>query len=412
MTAALAAVFLFGFNVFMSHLMNTYNRQPVIFTHGEGIWLWDDHGNKYLDALAGVAVNGLGHAHPKLVKAISGQAAKLIHVSNIYHIAEQEALADKLAEISGMDNVFFCNSGCEANEAAIKLARLYGHNKGIDTPEIIVMERSFHGRTMATLSATGNRKAQAGFEPLVSGFIRVPYDDLEAVKQIASRKNNVVAILVEPVQGEGGVQIPADMAAYLQGLRKVCDDNGWLMMLDEVQSGIGRTGTWFAFQHTGMTPDVMTLAKGLGSGVPIGACVAKGTAADIFTPGKHGSTFGGNPLATTAGLTTLNVIQDEKLRENAHKMGDLICAQLRATLSDVAGAAKGVVSIRNAGLMIGIELDRSCAELVKMALETKLLINVTAEKVVRLLPPLVISEAEANELAARLSVLIKQFLSQ
>ena len=412
MTAALAAVFLFGFNIFMSHLMNTYNRQPVIFTHGEGIWLWDDYGNKYLDALAGVAVNGLGHAHPKLVKAINGQAAKLIHVSNIYHIAEQEALADKLAEISGMDNVFFCNSGCEANEAAIKLARLYGHNKGIDTPEIIVMERSFHGRTMATLSATGNRKAQAGFEPLVSGFIRVPYDDLEAVKQIASRKNNVVAILVEPVQGEGGVQIPVDMAAYLQGLRKVCDDNGWLMMLDEVQSGIGRTGTWFAFQHTSMTPDVMTLAKGLGSGVPIGACVAKGIAADIFTPGKHGSTFGGNPLAATAGLATLNAIQDEKLRENAHKMGDLICTQLRATLSDVAGAAKGVVSIRNVGLMIGLELDRPCAELVKMALETKLLINVTAEKVVRLLPPLVINEAEANELAARLSVLIKQFLSQ
>ncbi len=392
----------------MSHLMNTYSRQPVTFTHGEGVWLWDKEGNKYLDALAGVAVNGLGHAHPKLVNAISQQVAKMIHVSNIYGIAEQEKLADKLAEISGMDKVFFCNSGCEANEAAIKLARLYGHNKGIETPETIVMERAFHGRTMATLSATGNRKAQAGFEPLVSGFIRVPYDDLEAVKQIASRKNNVVAILVEPVQGEGGVYIPADMAAYLQGLRKVCDDNGWLMMLDEVQSGIGRTGTWFAFQHTGMTPDVMTLAKGLGSGVPIGACVAKGAAADIFTPGKHGSTFGGNPLATTAGLTTLHAIQDEKLRENAQKMGDLICDGLRSALKGVAG----VMVIRNAGLMIGIELDRPCADLVKMALETKLLINVTAEKVVRLLPPLVINEAEANELAARLSVLIKQFLSQ
>lgn len=392
----------------MSHLMNTYGRQPITFTKGQGVWLWDEAGNKYLDALAGVAVNGLGHAHPKLVKAISEQAAKLIHVSNIYHIAEQEKLADKLAEISGMDKVFFCNSGCEANEAAIKLARLYGHNKGIENPEIIVMERSFHGRTMATLSATGNRKAQAGFEPLVSGFIRVPYDDLEAVKQIASRKNNVVAILVEPVQGEGGVYIPADMRAYLQGLRKVCDDNGWLMMLDEVQSGIGRTGTWFAFQHTGMTPDVMTLAKGLGSGVPIGACVAKGAAAEVFTPGKHGSTFGGNPLATMAGLTTLNVIQDEKLRENAQKMGDLIVAQLKAALSGVAG----VVIIRNAGLMVGIELDRPCADLVKMALETKLLINVTAEKVVRLLPPLVINEAEANELVTRLSALIRQFLSQ
>ncbi|HNV89116.1 MAG TPA: aspartate aminotransferase family protein [Methylotenera sp.] len=392
----------------MSHLMNTYGRQPITFTHGEGVWLWDESGNKYLDALAGVAVNGLGHAHPKLTKAISEQAAKLIHVSNIYHIAEQEQLADKLAELSGMDKVFFCNSGCEANEAAIKLARLYGHNKGIHNPEIIVMERAFHGRTMATLSATGNRKTQAGFEPLVSGFIRVPYDDLEAVKQIATRKNNVVAILVEPVQGEGGVYIPADMRAYLEGLRKVCDDNGWLLMLDEVQSGIGRTGTWFAFQHTDMMPDVMTLAKGLGSGVPIGACVAKGAAAEVFTPGKHGSTFGGNPLATMAGLTTLNAIQVEKLRENAQQMGDLIVSQLKTALNGVAG----VVVIRNAGLMIGIELDRPCSELVKMALEDKLLINVTAEKVVRLLPPLVISEAEANELATRLSALIKQFLSQ
>lgn len=390
------------------HLMETYNRQPVTFTKGQGVWLWDDKGEKYLDALAGVAVNGLGHAHPKLVKAISEQAAKLIHVSNIYHVAEQEALANKLAEISGMDKVFFCNSGCEANEAAIKLARLYAHQKGITNPEIIVMERSFHGRTMATLSATGNRKAQAGFEPLVSGFVRVPYDDLEAVKQIASRKNNVVAILVEPVQGEGGIHIPADMKAYFQGLRKVCDDNGWLFMLDEVQSGIGRTGTWFAFQHTDIFPDVMTLAKGLGSGVPIGACLAKGVAAGVFTPGKHGSTFGGNPLATMAGITTLNAIADENLRENAQKMGNLIVANLKAELAN----EKGVLVVRNAGLMIGIELDRPCAELVKMALETKLLINVTADKVVRLLPPLIINEAEAKELAQRLSVLIKQFLSK
>lgn len=390
------------------HLMETYNRQPVTFTKGQGVWLWDDKGEKYLDALAGVAVNGLGHAHPKLVKAISEQAAKLIHVSNIYHVAEQEALANKLAEISGMDKVFFCNSGCEANEAAIKLARLYAHQKGITNPEIIVMERSFHGRTMATLSATGNRKAQAGFEPLVSGFVRVPYDDLDAVKQIASRKNNVVAILVEPVQGEGGIHIPADMKAYFQGLRKVCDDNGWLFMLDEVQSGIGRTGTWFAFQHTDIFPDVMTLAKGLGSGVPIGACLVKGVAAGVFTPGKHGSTFGGNPLATMAGITTLNAIADENLRENAQKMGNLIVANLKAELAN----EKGVLVVRNAGLMIGIELDRPCAELVKMALETKLLINVTADKVVRLLPPLIINEAEAKELAQRLSVLIKQFLSK
>ena len=392
----------------MSRLMNTYGRQPVTFVKGEGVWLFDAEGNQYLDALSGVAVNGLGHTHPKMVKAISEQVAKLIHVSNIYHIAEQEALADKLAEISGMDKVFFCNSGCEANEAAIKLARLYGHNKGIENPEIIVMERSFHGRTMATLSATGNRKAQAGFEPLVSGFVRVPYDDLDAIKAVASRKNNVVAILVEPVQGEGGVHIPADMAAYLQGLRALCDINGWLLMLDEVQSGIGRTGTWFAFQHTGITPDVMSLAKGLGSGVPIGACIAKGEAAETFTYGKHGSTFGGNPLAATAGLTTLSVIEAERLRENALAMGDVICNGLRAALSGVSG----VTVIRNAGLMIGVELDRPCGDLVKIALENKLLINVTAEKVVRLLPPLVINEAEAKELVSRLSILIKQFLSQ
>jgi len=390
------------------HLMDTYNRNPVTFVKGQGVWLWDDKGEKYLDALAGIAVNGLGHAHPKLVKAISEQAGKLIHVSNVYQVAEQAVLADKLAEVSGMDKVFFCNSGCEANEAAIKLARLYGHQKGIENPEIIVMERSFHGRTMATLSATGNRKTQAGFEPLVSGFVRVPYDDLAAIQAIASRKNNVVAILVEPVQGEGGVYIPADMSGYFKGLRKLCDDNGWLLMLDEVQSGIARTGTWFAFQHTGVFPDVMTLAKGLGSGVPIGACVAKGVAAEVFTPGKHGSTFGGNPLATTAGLATLNIIAEEKLRENAQKMGDLIVASLKKELAN----EKGVQEIRNAGLMVGIELDRPCAELVKMALADKLLINVTADKVVRLLPPLVINETEVKELVARLSKLIKAFLNQ
>lgn len=390
----------------MSHLMNTYGRQPITFTHGEGVWLWGTNGEKYLDALSGVAVNSLGHAHPVLVKAIQTQVAKMIHVSNIYHIAEQEALANKLAEISGMDRVFFCNSGCEANEAAIKLARLYAHNKNIANPEIIVMERSFHGRTMATLSATGNRKAQAGFEPLVSGFVRVPFDDLAAVKAIASRKNNVVAILVEPVQGEGGIHIPADMAAYMQGLRKVCDDNGWLLMLDEVQSGIGRTGTWFAFQHTDILPDVMTLAKGLGSGVPIGACLARGVAAETFVPGKHGSTFGGNPLATTAGLTTLDVITNEKLRENAQQMGDLINQLIKDAFKNEAG----VKVVRNAGLMVGIELDRPCGELVKMALEAHLLINVTAEKVVRLLPPLVINEYEVRELVSRLAPLIMRFL--
>jgi acetylornithine/N-succinyldiaminopimelate aminotransferase len=387
------------------HLMNTYGRQPVTFVKGQGVWLYDEAGNQYLDALAGVAVNGLGHAHPKLVQVISEQAAKLIHVSNIYQISEQAALADKLAALSGLDKVFFCNSGCEANEAAIKIARLYGHNKGVESPEIIVMESSFHGRTMATLSATGNRKAQAGFEPLVSGFVRVPFDDIEAVKAVASRKNNVVAILVEPVQGEGGIHIPADMKAYMQGLRKVCDENGWLLMLDEVQSGIGRTGTWFAFQHTDIMPDVMTLAKGLGSGVPIGACVAKGIAADTFTPGKHGSTFGGNPLATAAGLATLNIVAEEKLRENAETVGNWLNAQF----SEAFKENKAVVNIRNAGLMIGIELDRPCAELVKLALANKLLINVTADNVVRLLPPLVMNLQEANQLVEILVPLIKSF---
>jgi len=386
--------------------MNTYGRQPVTFEKGVGVWLYDAQGNAYLDALSGVAVNGLGHAHPKFVATVSAQIGRLVHVSNIYQIAEQARLADKLAEISGMDKVFFCNSGCEANEAAIKLARLYGHNKGIENPEIIVMERAFHGRTMATLSATGNRKAQAGFEPLVSGFVRVPYDDLEAVQQVAKRKNNVVAVLVEPVQGEGGIHIPADMAAYFQGLRQVCDDNGWLLMLDEVQSGIGRTGTWFAFQHTGIMPDVMSLAKGLGSGVPIGACLAKGAAADVFTPGKHGSTFGGNPLAATAGISTLDIIADEKLRENAEAMGDFLNAQFTEAFKD----NKAVVNIRNAGLMIGIELDRPCSDLVKTALAHQLLINVTADKVIRLLPPLIISKQEAQELVNRLVPIVKSFL--
>ncbi len=389
------------------HLMNTYMRQPITFAKGEGIWLWDSAGEKYMDALAGVAVNGLGHAHPKLLQAISAQAAKLIHVSNLYQVAEQAALADKLCAIAGMDKVFFCNSGCEANEASIKLARLYGHNKGISNPEIIVMDKSFHGRTMATLSATGNRKVQAGFEPLVSGFIRVPYDDIEAVKQVASRNANVVAILVEPVQGEGGINIPKDSGAYLESLRQICDAHDWLLMLDEVQTGVGRTGTWFAFQHTAIKPDVMSLAKGLGSGVPIGACLARGKAADVFVYGKHGSTFGGNPLACAAGLATLQTIEQEGLCANAEKMGDLIRSRLVAELADTPA----VLAVRNAGLMIGIELDRPCAELVKMALAAKLLINVTADKVVRLLPPLVINAEEAEELVTRLAAVIKAFLN-
>jgi acetylornithine aminotransferase len=394
------------FERFMSHLMNTYGRLPVTFEKGEGVWLFDNHGEKYLDALSGVAVNGLGHAHPKLIQAINQQVAKLIHVSNIYHIREQELLADKLCEVSGMDKVFFCNSGCEANEASIKLARLYGHQRGVANPEIIVMEKSFHGRTLATLSATGNRKAQAGFEPLVSGFVRVPYDDVEAVKQVALNNKNVVAILVEPVQGEGGINIPHDATGYLKALREICDTQGWLLMVDEVQTGIGRTGTWFAFQHTEIQPDVMSLAKGLGSGVPIGACLARGVAAETFTPGKHGSTFGGNPLATAAGLATLSIIQEEKLRENADKMGNLIAQGFRAAFADTPE----VVSIRNAGLMIGVELDRPCAELVKLALAEHMLINVTAERVIRLLPPLVINESEVAHLVSKLSAVVKKFL--
>ena len=390
-----------------THLMNTYNRQPVTFVKGEGVWLWDDKGEKYLDALAGVAVNGLGHGHPSLVKAISDQAARLIHVSNYYHIAEQEALADKLCEVSGMDKVFFCNSGCEANEASIKLARLYGHNKGVEVPQIIVMEQSFHGRTLATLSATGNSKVQVGFEPLVTGFIRVPYDDIAAVRAVATSNPNVVAILVEPVQGEGGINIPKDSSAYLETLRGICDEHDWLLMVDEVQTGIGRTGTWFSFQHTAIKPDVMSLAKGLASGVPIGACVAHGKAANVFTYGKHGSTFGGNPLACAAGLATLNAIEADGLRENAEKIGNLIRDGFMAEFN----GNTAVVQVRNAGLMIGIELDRPCSDLVQLALEAKLLINVTAEKVVRLLPPLIMNEAEARELVQRLSTLIKVFLS-
>ncbi|MFJ5445453.1 aspartate aminotransferase family protein [Methylobacillus methanolivorans] len=389
------------------HLMNTYARQPVTFTKGEGAWLWDTEGKRYLDALAGVAVNGLGHAHPRLVAAISEQASRLIHVSNIYGIAEQGKLADKLCAISGMDNVFVCNSGCEANEAAIKLARLYGHNKGVENPEIIVMERAFHGRTLATLSATGNRKAQAGFEPLVSGFIRVPFDDLEAVRQVAQRNKNVVAILLEPIQGEGGINVPRDAAAYLSGLREICDANGWLLMLDEVQSGVARTGTWFAFQHTDVVPDVMTLAKGLGSGVPVGACLARGAAAEVFTYGKHGSTFGGNPLASTAALATLEIIESDGLLAHAEQLGNYIREALATSLQGVAG----VSVIRNAGLMIGVELDRPCSGLVKQALEAGLLINVTADKVVRLLPPLIMSESEAQQLVDTLTPLIKKFLA-
>ena len=390
----------------MSYLMNTYARQPVAFVRGEGVWLWDEAGNKYLDALAGVAVNGLGHAHPKLTQAICEQVNNLIHTSNIYGVLRQEQLAERLCKLSGMDKVFFCNSGCEANEAAIKLARLYGHHKGIATPTIIVMEKAFHGRTMATLTATGSRKVQAGFEPLLTGFARVPYNDVEAVRQVAEHNHDVVAVLVEPIQGEGGIKIPD--TDYLRALRQICDDKGWLLMLDEVQSGIGRTGAWFGFQHTDIVPDVMTLAKGLGSGVPIGACVARGVAADVFQPGNHGSTFGGNPLACTAGLTTLQVLEDDQLLANATHIGGLIVDGFKQALIDVAG----VRQIRGVGMMIGIELDRPCGEVVKLALAQHLLVNVTADNVIRLVPPLVMNDSEARQLIDGLSPIIRAFLGR
>ena len=389
----------------MQHLMNTYGRQAIAFTRGEGSWLWDLQGKRYLDCLCSIAVSGIGHAHPRLTAAIREQAGRLIHISNLYRIPEQELLASRLCALAGMDKVFFCNSGCEANEAAIKLARLHGHQKGIESPAIIVMEKAFHGRTIATLSATGSRKVQAGFEPLLSGFVRVPYNDLPALDQVAALNPNVVAVLVEPVQGEGGINVPAD--GYLAHLRKVCDAKGWLLMLDEVQSGMARTGKWFAYQHTGIKPDVITLAKGLANGFPIGACLASGAAADVFTPGKHGSTFGGNPLACVAALATLAVIDEEGLAARAAKLGDIIREGIAAKLAGVAG----VKDIRGKGLMIGIELDRPCGDLVERGLEAGLLINVTADAVVRLLPPLNMKDAEVQLLIDRVSSIIKTFLT-
>lgn len=389
----------------MSHLMNTYGRQPVAFSHGQGSWLYDTAGKAYLDALAGIAVNTLGHNHPRLVRAIAEQAAQVIHTSNLYRVPRQEALSDRLAAFSGMDEVFFCNSGCEANEAAIKLARLYGHDRGVSNPTIVVMEHSFHGRTMATLSATGNAKVQKGFEPLVSGFLRVPFDDLAALEAAVAGRDDIVAILLEPVQGEGGIHVAH--ADYLKALRGLCDAREWLLMFDEVQCGIGRTGKWFGHQNAGVRPDVMSLAKGLGSGVPIGACLAAGRATGVFKPGNHGSTFGGNPLACAAALETLAVLEDDQLLDNALAMGAAIRAGIAAGLEGVAG----IVEIRGAGLMIGIELDRPCGALVAQALEAGLLINVTADKVVRLLPPLTFSQADVTALVDGLVPLIKGFLA-
>ncbi|MFA5923122.1 MAG: aspartate aminotransferase family protein [Methylococcaceae bacterium] len=386
-----------------SHIMPTYSRLPVTFERGEGAWLLDENNNRYLDALSGIAVCNLGHAHPAVHRAICEQSKKLLHTSNIYKIAAQERLADKLTEKSGMDNVFFCNSGAEANEAAIKLARKYGHERGIENPEIIVMEKSFHGRTLATLSATGNSKVQQGFAPLVEGFVRVPYNDISAIRQALGQHKNIVAILVEPIQGEGGVNIPA--ADYLNQIRSLCDRHELLMMLDEIQTGIGRTGKFLAFQHNNIIPDVCTLAKALGNGVPIGACLARGKAAKLLTAGNHGSTFGGNPLACSAALAVLATLDEENLIERAQQKGQAIYTGFIERLK----GNKHVVDIRHKGLMIGIELDSPCAELVKSALQQRLLINVTNETTIRLLPPLIIDEQQIKLLVETLSTLITEY---
>ncbi len=384
-------------------LMTTYGRLPVTFEHGEGVWLFDDNGKRYLDAISGIAVNALGHAHPALVSAIQTQAAQLIHTSNLYGVQRQNELADVLCRAADMDRVFFCNSGAEANEAAIKLARLHGHRKGIEKPTIIVMEKAFHGRTMATLTASGNRKIQAGFEPLLSGFTRAPYADLEAINTIGRNNADIVAVLMEPIQGEGGIHIPP--AGFLKQLRELCDQRGWLLMLDEVQTGNGRTGTFFAYQQEGVLPDVVTTAKGLANGVPIGACLAQGAAAELFQPGNHGSTFGGNPLACAAGLAVVNTIANEQLCERAATEGRYLLEQLRQRFA----GNPAVVAVRGVGLMLGIELNRPCGDLVGKALEQGLLINVTADRVVRLLPPLIFQREHSDLLLDMLTPLIEEF---
>jgi acetylornithine/N-succinyldiaminopimelate aminotransferase len=389
----------------MPHVMNTYGRLPVALSHGRGCRVWDTSGREYLDGLGGIAVNTLGHAHPKLVPALQDQVAKLIHTSNYYQVPLQEQLAAKLVELSGLTNVFFCNSGLEANEAAIKIARKFGHDKGIETPEIVVYEKAFHGRSIATLSATGNPKVQAGFGPLVPGFVRIPLNDVAALEEVAKSRPNVVAVFLETIQGEGGVN-PA-RAEYLREIRRVCDERGWLLMIDEVQCGIGRTGKWFAHQWAGIVPDVMPLAKGLGSGVPIGAVVAGPKAANVLQPGNHGTTFGGNPLAMRAGVETLRIMEEEGLLANAAKVG----VALKAGLEREFAGLPGVVEIRGQGLMLGIELDRPCGALLGQALEAGLLISVTADKVIRIVPPLILTEAEAAEIVTKLAPLVKAFLA-
>jgi acetylornithine/N-succinyldiaminopimelate aminotransferase len=386
-------------------LMDTYARLDVAFVRGAGAWLEDTTGRRYLDALAGIAVCGLGHAHPQVSAAIAEQAATLVHTSNLYRIPLQETLATELAGIAGLERAFFCNSGAEANEAAIKIARRVGHARAVETPTVVVMDGSFHGRTLATLSATGNRRVQAGFEPLVQGFVRVPYGDLDAMERLARGASEVVAVLVEPIQGEGGVRLPPP--GYLAGLRTLCDAHGWLLMLDEVQTGLGRTGRWFAFQHEGIVPDVLTLAKSLGNGVPIGACLARGEAARALAPGSHGTTYGGNPLACAAALATLRVLREERLPERAGVLGERIAAALCAAL----GSLPGVLEVRGRGLMLGVELDRPCAELVARGRAAGLLVNVTAERVLRLLPPLILGDAEADDLVTRVAGIVRAFLA-
>ncbi|KAA0209872.1 MAG: aspartate aminotransferase family protein [Lautropia sp.] len=385
-------------------LMNTYARQPVAFTHGEGAWLYDTAGRRYLDCLAGIAVNTLGHNHPKLVAALREQVARLIHSSNLFEVPLQTELGARLVELSGMTNVFFCNSGLEANEAALKIARKYGHERGVARPEVVVYEHAFHGRSIATLSATGNEKVQKGFEPLVEGFVRVPLNDLAALERVAAERPDVVAVFLEAIQGEGGIQ-PARIE-YLRAVRELCDRKGWLMMVDEVQCGTGRTGKWFAHQWAGVVPDVMPLAKGLASGVPIGAVVARGAAAEVFEPGNHGTTFGGNPLAMRAGLVTIATMQEEGLVENAARIGQSIMSELGRELA----GAPGFVEVRGQGLMIGVELDRPCGALVRHALDAGLVLNVTADRVVRLLPPLVFRAEHAEQLVGTLVPLIRGFL--
>lgn len=386
-------------------LMSTYKRLPVVFARGEGPWLWDMDGKRYLDAVSGIAVCSLGHAHPGITAAVCEQARTLVHTSNLYGVRRQIELAQQLTRVTGMDKVFFGNSGAEANEAALKLARMHGHKKGTKNPAIIVMESSFHGRTLATLSATGNRKVQAGFEPLVQGFLRVPYDDVDAVAQVAKNNKDVVAILVEPIQGEGGIRIPAP--DYLPRLRELCDANGWLLMLDEIQSGMCRTGTWLAAEHANVKADVVTLAKALGNGVPISACLTRGAAAQLFQPGNHGSTFGGNPLACNAALAVLRIMEQENLAQRATAMGERLVAGLREALARFPS----VTEVRGKGLMVGVQLDRPCGDLVTLAMQRGLLINVTADSVIRLLPPLIISEAEVDAIVDGISQSVAQFLN-